>query len=114
MIANIFQDPPAISAATKSIEIIAWTGGAGFALWIFRQAYDIIQKGRENHNGKKEAELTKKAVETALHFQQQGELAECAKEIAKTQVGQNATLDKLAQNFERQTEILDKLTTRRR
>jgi hypothetical protein len=102
----MIQDPNIIP---KSLEVAGWIGGASFTLWAVKVAFELFKKSQKENNGKAGAEVTRKAVEWALHLNEQGELHECTKEIVKTQTSQAQLLERLTTSYERQTELLESI-----
>ena len=103
----MIQDPNIIP---KSLEFAGWIGGGAFTLWIIKGAFELFKSVRKSENGKINADATKKAVEWALHLNEQGDLHECAKEIVKTQTSQSQLLERLTTSYEKQTELLKELS----
>ena len=103
----MIQDPNIIP---KSLEVAGWVGGGAFTLWIIKGAFELFKSARKNENGKVKEEETKKAVEWALHLNEQGELHECTKEIVKTQTSQAQLLERLTTSYEKQTDLLKEIS----
>ena len=103
----MMQDPNIIP---KSFEVAGWIGGAGFTMWIIRNAFSLFKEARKNGDEKNNEAKIKKAVEWALHRDEQSELHECTKEIVKTQTSQAQLLERLTTSYEKQTELLKELS----
>ena len=103
----MIQDPNIIP---ESLKIAGWIGGAGFTMWLVKMSFEIFNKARKDANGKANADVTKKAIEWALHMREQNELNDCTKEIVKTQTDHTQLLERLATSYERQTVLLEKLS----